>query len=699
MPLPSQLSFALFELGADVIPGQAALQPDGKLLLAGTRAGQAVLARLGADGTPDLAFGQGGWLAFDDVRPGYSYGGHVAVRADGTIVATTIHYGGSNLGLFEIDADGQRVIDRTPADGQPGVLLPDGSVRSPLAGSFLLPAAGGAVVGASADTEGLTLTRLDAAGAPDRAFGDGGAVRLATGQVQLLALADQGGKLLVAGLTRQDLMFGDTLVLARLGADGQPDAGFGPGGIQRIVLPEGVQYIAHVAVQPDGRIVAVGHAGYELVVLRYTAEGQPDASFDGDGLKTLDFGTNGAHFRMAAMAVEAMPLADGDLLVYGSLEGVVMADGSISFGRSPIAVRLDADGRLDTGYGELFYNVRGTAGDDRLEWTSGKDFIDGGAGDDTLVVRAPAEFFQLQQQDGRWLLTDARGGELAVTLKDVEAVEFGHGTPYVERVVLEPAAPEGGVHRIAARDGNHAIQGTAGLDLLDYDDVLSAVRITRTATGYEVDHGSRGTDSLAGIERLEFNDKTVNLTIQQAAGRLPASELKLLEELYVAFFNRVPDADGLEYWIGARAGGMDIAQIADAFYGAGVQYASLTGFSADMGNADFVDVVYRNVLGRGDGADPEALAFWTGQLASGAASRGSLVSAILQSAHTFKGDAEWGILTNWRVASPLVVTRTVLVDGRGRCRWRGFRSISTRAGATRPTTSFRWCSRPRDCRA
>lgn len=56
-----------------------------------------------------------------------------------------------------------------------------------------------------------------------------------------------------------------------------------------------------------------------------------------------------------------------------------------------------------------------------------------------------------------------------------------------------------------------------------------------------------------------------------------------------------------------------------------------------MTNADFVNVVYRNVLGRPDGADAGGLAYWSGELAAGRESRGSLVSTILYSAHTFKG--------------------------------------------------------------
>ncbi|NBS48421.1 MAG: DUF4214 domain-containing protein, partial [Betaproteobacteria bacterium] len=84
-------------------------------------------------------------------------------------------------------------------------------------------------------------------------------------------------------------------------------------------------------------------------------------------------------------------------------------------------------------------------------------------------------------------------------------------------------------------------------------------------------------------------------------------------------------------------------------------------FSATMGNADFVNVIYRNVLGRADGADAGGLAYWTGELASGRATRGSLVSTILDSAHTFKGDATFGWVANL-LDNKIAVAKQVAVD-------------------------------------
>ena len=189
-----------------------------------------------------------------------------------------------------------------------------------------------------------------------------------------------------------------------------------------------------------------------------------------------------------------------------------------------------------------------------------------------------------------------------------------------------------------------SIDGGAGVDTVTYSGARSGATITRTATGYTVTQAGapQDTDTLANIEKLQFSDKTVNLTVRASASNLAAPDLKLLQELYLAFFNRVPDADGLEYWISEFRAGTTIKQIADAFYAAGVQHSSLTGFSAGMTNDDFVNVIYRNVLGRQGGADAEGLAYWSNALATGQESKGSLVTSILGSAHSLKGNTTWG---------------------------------------------------------
>ena len=186
------------------------------------------------------------------------------------------------------------------------------------------------------------------------------------------------------------------------------------------------------------------------------------------------------------------------------------------------------------------------------------------------------------------------------------------------------------------------IDGGLGLDTSIYSKPYSNFRVKRNSDGSTSVTGNGVSDTLVNIERLQFSDKTINLTVQAKAASAPPADVTRLVELYTAFFNRIPDADGMSFWIDEMKSGKTINQVAESFYNAGVNYSSLTGFSLTMKNADFINVIYKNVLGRKDGADAGGLSFWETEITSGRATRGTLVTDILDSAHTFKGNATWG---------------------------------------------------------
>lgn len=154
--------------------------------------------------------------------------------------------------------------------------------------------------------------------------------------------------------------------------------------------------------------------------------------------------------------------------------------------------------------------------------------------------------------------------------------------------------------------------------------------------------GSDGNNHLAtSIQLLKFSDISINLSIASKSSAISSADLTSLIELYIAYFNRVPDAEGLAYWIDQFKAGMTLDQIGESFYAAAILYSTQTGYSATMSNADFVKIIYKNVLGRPT-PDQEGLTYWSQRLDSGAATRGTLVRTMLTSAHTFKGDATYG---------------------------------------------------------
>ena len=136
----------------------------------------------------------------------------------------------------------------------------------------------------------------------------------------------------------------------------------------------------------------------------------------------------------------------------------------------------------------------------------------------------------------------------------------------------------------------------------------NAYSITKLSEGFLISEiaGKRETKEVSDATTLRFADLSVNLQVAKNAGTVTAENLSRLIELYIAFFNRVPDADGLSYWIDRASSGMSLEQIAESFYQAALSYPKETGYSATMSNADFVKIIYKNVLGRtGVSAPPE----------------------------------------------------------------------------------------------
>jgi serralysin len=224
--------------------------------------------------------------------------------------------------------------------------------------------------------------------------------------------------------------------------------------------------------------------------------------------------------------------------------------------------------------------------------------------------------------------------------------------------------------RVIDNDGMNLLAGGAGDDTLDGGSGIDTAAFTGSIANFKVEKngdtihvtdrlGGQGTDYLVDIEKLRFQDLSVDLTVQDAAA-VSAARLQAVVELYVGFFNRVPEAEGLGFWLAQMNAGMTTTQVAEYFYQCALQYSTLTGYTAAMTNADFVGVIYKNVLGRSS-VDAEGLAFWSNALADGTQTRGSLLEAILGSAHTYHGDAQYGYVADL-LNNKFEVGKTFAVD-------------------------------------
>ncbi len=92
-------------------------------------------------------------------------------------------------------------------------------------------------------------------------------------------------------------------------------------------------------------------------------------------------------------------------------------------------------------------------------------------------------------------------------------------------------------------------------------------------------------------------------------------------KLYIATFGRAPDAGGLNYWV--NQSGLSLEQIAKSFFDQPETQAKF----GTSDNASFVAAIYQNVLGRA--GEPGGVAYWVGQLDTGALTRDNIILAVL----------------------------------------------------------------------
>jgi uncharacterized delta-60 repeat protein len=126
-------------------------------------------------------------------------------------------------------------------------------------------------------------------------------------------------------------------------AKGNLDRAFGSGG-KTIAPVSGAEKFFDTAIQPDGKIVAVGYASpvggvSHFLVARYNANGSPDASFNGSGRVTFPVSNLGD----TAWAVALQ--SDGKIVVGGTAQN---AQNQSNFA----VVRFHANGQIDAGFGQ-----------------------------------------------------------------------------------------------------------------------------------------------------------------------------------------------------------------------------------------------------------------------------------------------------------------------------------------------------------
>jgi uncharacterized delta-60 repeat protein len=216
--------------------------------------------RMLPDGSLDQAFGNEGGVTL----PGPGYISHILVQPDGKILATGAGHGGAGAWVGRLEAWG--AVDAAFGNGgrldlNPSLQMRRQSTRLALQENGNIITAGDFRLGMDFQ---LVLNRFLPGGIPDLSFNTGGRVltNLTTGDDLAGSVSVQDdGKVLVAGtsITDRDFAMGDA-VLVRYQTNGVLDGGFGTGGIAKFGLPEGLAEVHDLLIQPDGKILLGGRA-------------------------------------------------------------------------------------------------------------------------------------------------------------------------------------------------------------------------------------------------------------------------------------------------------------------------------------------------------------------------------------------------------------------------------------------------------
>ncbi|MCB0156272.1 MAG: DUF11 domain-containing protein, partial [Anaerolineae bacterium] len=282
--------FGRVDIGTDV-----AIQPDGKIVVAGyvwagvTNGSFVLLARYNSDGTLDPSFDGDGKVmtnyGADDVAR------MLAIQPDGKIVIAGNTNGHAMLGRY--NADGS--LDTS--FGTAGKVIVDKAGTSDTFGSVIVLPDGKLLIGASTYSGGATdcvLTRYNNDGSLDTSFGAGGKVitdinyRDGCGAMTLQA----DGKVIRTGATSGEDFISD-ISLMRYNDDGSLDPSFGTDGIVTTDFGSPNEGASGITIQANGQILVAGYVTNgmtDFALARYNSDGSLDLSFGKAGKVITNLG-------------------------------------------------------------------------------------------------------------------------------------------------------------------------------------------------------------------------------------------------------------------------------------------------------------------------------------------------------------------------------------------------------------------------
>jgi uncharacterized delta-60 repeat protein len=376
-----------------------ALLSDGKIVVAGSTSqhdalANFLLARYTSEGHLDETFGRAGKILTDFGETGVD----ASLGLDGDDAASSIEVQHDGKIVVAGSSDGDLALARYEADGSVDLEFGTrGKVVTDFSGGAAMAIERNGKIVVAGGAQGFALARYLPDGTLDPTFGRNGTISTQlwdydAGASGLALQAD--GNIVVAGSTGG---LEPDFAVARYTANGRLDPTFGAGGTVTTAFGKNREDVVEgVAIQADGRIVAVGWSGvdidaapYDFAVARYTSEGRLDTSFGSHGRVRTSFGPRRSEDVALALSLQG----DGKIVAvgYSSLRGRPY---DFALARYTASGRLDSafgtGGKLRTDLGrDASANSVAVQPDGKIVVAGEKDVA--GDASDTVIVRYTAD--------------------------------------------------------------------------------------------------------------------------------------------------------------------------------------------------------------------------------------------------------------------------------------------------------------------
>ncbi|MEO8710553.1 MAG: T9SS type A sorting domain-containing protein [Parafilimonas sp.] len=307
----------IVDIGRNDVAYCVALQLDGKIIAAGTASKEFALLRLNTDGQPDSSFGVNGKVTTNFSQSDYIK--DIAIQPDNKIIVIGFGEGEvSKLALARYNSDG--TLDSS--FGEYGEIAMHTTDLFDEGAALVLQPNGKIVAVESNLKEGtgsdFILLRFTRNGKLDTSFGTNGITSTDFGnnEIPVAAGAQHNNKIIVAGY----FDYGGTydILLARYTKNGRLDSSFGTNGKVITSGDSGPIVGSCMAIQPDDKIVVAGilndpFSDDKFYLVRYKPNGKIDSSFGDDGRVITNFG---GHDIARSVALQS----NGKIIVAGSID-------------------------------------------------------------------------------------------------------------------------------------------------------------------------------------------------------------------------------------------------------------------------------------------------------------------------------------------------------------------------------------------